>query len=254
MRTRSFLPPPACSRCCNRPSLGTTLINAGSSWLCVSCLTEDLSGTDVTTKQAARAIEADGYYSSSKRARAAGAIEDARLLNNKAQWHHQTSDAIREHGNRLARDAVIVQSEVLPSTPGFLKDTLSDPDLAAIESSETRGRLLKMNDVVALGIDVANTIKAGNTAEKLVAHEVAVAHKVSMEQAMRASQESDPSVELKRLQISARMMSVAQQGLLTLQKLKTGGTQSVVVQHVHVQAGGQAVVAQVQNRGDGSTP
>jgi hypothetical protein len=44
------------------------------------------------------------------------------------------------------------------------------------------------------------------------------------------------------------MMSVVQQGLLTLQKLKTGGTQNVVVQHVHVESGGQAIVG-VQSGG-----
>jgi hypothetical protein len=198
------------------------------------------------TKQAARAIAADGYYARSKRARVAGEIEQARVMDSHAQWHHEASDAIRGHGNQLARQAVVVQTEALPAKPGDLKDTLSDPDLAAVESSEARGRLLKMNDVVALGVDVANTIKASNTAEKLIAHEIAVAHKVAMEQAMRASLESDPAIEIKRLQVSARMMSVAQQGLLNLQRLKTGGTQNVVVQHVHVQAGGQAMVAQVQ--------
>ena len=204
------------------------------------------------TKQASRAIEADGFYARSKRARAAGQIEQAQALNGQARWHHDASDAVRGHGNRLAQQAVIVQSEALPAKPGDLKDTLSDPDLAAVESSETRGRLLKLNDVVALGVDVSNTVKAANTAEKLIAHEVAVAHKVAMEQAMRAINESDPALEIKRLQISARMMTVAQQGLLNLQKLKTGGTQNVVVQHVHVQAGGQAVVSQVQQRSDGS--
>lgn len=206
------------------------------------------------TKQAAKAITADGYYARSKRARAAGELEQARVLDSQAQWHHEASDAVRGHGNQLARQSVIAQTEAIPSAPGYLKDTLSDPDLAAVESSETRGRLLKMNDVVALGVDISNTVKAANTAEKLVAHEIAVAHKVAMEQAMRASHESDPSIEIKRLQISARMMTVAQQGLLALQKLRTGGTQNVVVQHVHVQAGGQAVVAQVQQGMGRSTP
>ena len=246
MRTRSFLPPPTCSRCTARPVLGDTLLHTGVTWLCAACLTDDLPGSDIMTKQASKAIEADGFYARSKRARAAGEIEQALTLNGKAQWHHDASDAVRGHGNRLAQQAVIVQSEALPAKPGDLKDTLSDPDLAAIESSETRGRFLKMNDVVALGVDVSNTVKAANTAEKLVAHEIAVAHKVAMEQAMRATLESDPAIEIKRLQVSARMMSVAQQGLLNLQRLKTGGTQNVVVQHVHVQAGGQAMVAQVQ--------
>jgi hypothetical protein len=153
---------------------------------------------------------------------------------------------VREHGNRLAQTAVIVNTEVLPAKPGYMRDTLSNPDLAAVESSETRGRLLKMNDAVALGVDLAATVKAANTAEKLIAHEVAVAHKVAMEQAMHAANETDPAMEMKRLQMSARMMAMAQQGLLALQKLKTGGTQNVVVQHVHVEAGGQAVVGAVQ--------
>ena len=59
---------------------------------------------------------------------------------------------------------------------------------------------------------------------------------------MRASHESDPALEIKRLQVSARMMTVAQQGLLTLQRLKNHGTQNVLVQHVRVESGGQAVV------------
>ena len=246
MRTRSFLPPPSCQRCNERPLLGTTLIHTGGNWLCVACLTIDLPGGDLMTKQAGRAIEADGHYAQSKRARVAGRIEQAEAFDYQARWHHGVSDAVREHGNRLSKTAVIVNREVLPTKPGYMRDTLSDPDLAAVESSETRGRLLKMNDAVALGVDVSNTVKAANTAEKLIAHEVAVAHKVAMEQAMHAANESDPAMEMKRLQMSARMMAMAQQGLLTLQKLKTGGTQNVVVQHVHVEAGGQAVVGNVQ--------
>jgi hypothetical protein len=36
-----------------------------------------------------------------------------------------------------------------------------------------------------------------------------------------------------------------QQGALALHKLKTGGTQTLVVQHVHVGQGGQAIVGNV---------
>jgi len=67
-----------------------------------------------------------------------------------------------------------------------------------------------------------------------------------MEQANQALHERDPTIEIKRLQVAARMINIAQQGVLTLQKLKTGGTQNVVVQHVHVASGGQALVGAVQ--------
>ncbi len=51
----------------------------------------------------------------------------------------------------------------------------------------------------------------------------------------------------------ARMIGVAQRGALTLQKLRASGPQKVVVQHVHVEAGGQAVVGNVKmgRRGKG---
>ena len=39
------------------------------------------------------------------------------------------------------------------------------------------------------------------------------------------------------------MMQVYQEGLLALQKLRSGGKQTVVVQHVQVSEGGQAVIA-----------
>ena len=91
-------------------------------------------------------------------------------------------------------------------------------------------------------MDVANTARASNTHEKLIAHQIALAHKVAMTQAARAQREHDPAMEVKRLPVSARMMGMAQQGVITLQRLQTGGTQNVVVQHVRVEAGGQAVV------------
>jgi hypothetical protein len=39
------------------------------------------------------------------------------------------------------------------------------------------------------------------------------------------------------------MMQVYQDGLLALQKIRTGGKQTLVVQHVQVRDGGQAVIA-----------
>ena len=54
-----------------------------------------------------------------------------------------------------------------------------------------------------------------------------------------------PSLAARLTNAAARLMDAYQSGCLTLQKLKTKGTQRVVVQHqqVHVGDGGQAVVA-----------
>jgi hypothetical protein len=52
------------------------------------------------------------------------------------------------------------------------------------------------------------------------------------------------SVEAGRMMnASARMMETFQHGLLTIAKIRSGGTQTVVVQHVNVSDGGAAVVA-----------
>jgi hypothetical protein len=55
------------------------------------------------------------------------------------------------------------------------------------------------------------------------------------------------SVEAARLAgATSRMMQTFQQGMLTLQRLRTGGKQQVVVQHQYVtkvEDGGQAVIA-----------
>ncbi len=117
-----------------------------------------------------------------------------------------------------------------------------------------------------MGIDAADSIRANNSLEKMLAHQMAVAHEsssrlmdraLSYEASGRAMREGD-SVEACRLANSAaRLMSVFQDGLLTLQRLRSGGNQTVTVQHVNVASGGQAVIGNVQGGGSkhwGRTP
>ena len=49
---------------------------------------------------------------------------------------------------------------------------------------------------------------------------------------------------------AARLMQAYQEALLTLQKIRTGGKQVVVVQRVEVSGGGQAVIAGSMNGGE----
>jgi hypothetical protein len=242
MRTRGFFPPPGCKRCGQRPALGETLLRMGEVWLCAGCLADDAPGSDMTTKAALRSMDAEREKGQSRRAKAAGEIELSASFDRRAARQQNVAQSLSAHGQRLTRGVAAIHGEAFGRAPGYLQDTLSDPDLVSIEASEARGRMLAGNDVVALGIDVAKTAGASNTHEKLVAHQIALAHKVAMEQAQKAQNECDPAMEIKRLQISARMMAMAQQGVVTLQKLRTGGTQNVVVQHVYVADGGQAVV------------
>ena len=71
---------------------------------------------------------------------------------------------------------------VPPHAKNFLYDTLTVPDLAAVEASFDRSRLLTEQgaDVAAMALDVANTIQAGDRSEKMLAHQLAAMHKVGM--------------------------------------------------------------------------
>src|SRR5260221_523332 len=91
----------------------------------------------------------------------------------------------------------------------------------------------------------------------MLAHELAASHRLAMKPVNESSQLVDrfgggdwgvinqtASVEAARLaNAAARMMDAFQKGTLTLDRLRRGGRQVVTVQHVNVEAGGQAVVA-----------
>lgn len=113
-------------------------------------------------------------------------------------------------------------------------------------------------DALALGIDAAESIGAANSIEKMLAHQMAVAHEaalrlmdraLSYEAGGRVLREGD-SVEACRLaNTAARLMSAFNDGVSTLQRLRTGEKQTVTVQHVSVQAGAQAVIGNVRTVG-----
>lgn len=146
----------------------------------------------------------------------------------------------------------IVHGEALgPGTPAPFFDTLSNPDAPALEASYLRADLLQLGavDLSGMALDAAKSIQAGNSLEKMLAHQMALAH-ASAFRLMDVALGQKDSVEQTRLvNASARMMRTFQDGLLTLQRLRTGGTQTVTVQHVHVGEGGQAVIGNVQAGG-----
>lgn len=143
-----------------------------------------------------------------------------------------------------------------------IRETLTKrPTVVAEDASLTRTDLLLQPsfNAVAMGLDAAQSIKAANSMEKMLAHQMAVSHEAAMRLLNRAlSYEAEHrhlapghSVEACRLaNTSARLMSVFQDGLLTLQRLRSGGSQTVTVQHVNVvQPGAQAVIGSVKTGG-----
>lgn len=128
----------------------------------------------------------------------------------------------------------------------YLLDTLENPSLLSVIASEYRIDLAAYIDsrVAELAIDAAQTAQASNSLEKMLCHQMAAAHRAAMKMLGQAVRVPNYPVEVARLSNSAaRMMQVFQEGLLVLQKIRTGGKQTVVVQHVQVSEGGQAVIA-----------
>jgi len=143
-------------------------------------------------------------------------------------------------------------------------DTLRNPDQAALEASSARIDLLLSvpGDIVPLAVDAAASAKASNSLEKMLMHQLALIHTLTMKTGANALEidrragvnghglKQADSVELSRLmQATSRLCSAFQDGLLTLQRLRNGSSQTVTVRHVTVNAGGRALIGNVKPGG-----
>jgi hypothetical protein len=126
-----------------------------------------------------------------------------------------------------------------------------------LTATASHDRLVLTGNAITMAVDAANSIRARNSLEKMLAHELAAAHRLAMHMAEQSARLVDRhvtwgkinpahSIEAARLaNASARMMGAFQDGLLALDRIRRGGKQTVKVvhQHVAVGPGGQAVVA-----------
>jgi hypothetical protein len=148
--------------------------------------------------------------------------------------------------------------------PDFVETVRSAPDLVTARASIARLELAEKTGAFDLAMDAADTIKARNSLEKMLAHQIAAAHGLAMKFATKsehllgfvnswdtAARQQVSSIEAARLaNAAARMMESYNQGLLTLDRLRNGRRQIVTVQHVTVGPGGRAIVAaSVKHRG-----
>ena len=168
-----------------------------------------------------------------------------------AEWSRMLATDIRRQGLADAKQVSQANGEVLPAPAEKLfHDTMAVPDLAAVEASLERSRvLMDMGvDALAMALDASASIKAENSLERMLGHQLAVTHKMAIEQIHRAHGACSPDIEIKRLNAATRLMSVYQQGLLTLKKLRQG-QQKITVQYVNVSEGGQAVIGNISRKG-----
>src|SRR5215203_2089779 len=140
---------------------------------------------------------------------------------------------------------------------GSMRNTVADPSYITADASKSRLDLAFDAGVLETGLDAAETIEAQNSFEKMLAHQMAALHSSimkltaqlnrcieHMEREHHHEKRERANVQGTRLAGTIARMSGAFQGAVTtMQRLRSGGTQRVIVQHVTVNEGGQAVVA-----------
>lgn len=245
-RCRGYWPPATCEQCGKTPLVGQSLLPSDK-WLCLACLETRIPGKDTISKSLRKTLD----YAAELRAAIAEPVAlESDGLRNQAEWSRVMSAELKKQELARARTVPQVNGESLPNpNEQPLYDTMAVPDAAAVEASLERTRLLLDYgiDAVAMALDTSASIEATNSVEKMLAHQLAVAHKNAMEQINRAHGACGPEIEIKRLAMATRLMTVYQQGLLTLKKLRQSGRQQIIVQYVNVSHGRQAVIGSVEH-------
>ncbi|MGK7871499.1 hypothetical protein, partial [Falsiroseomonas sp. E2-1-a20] len=141
----------------------------------------------------------------------------------------------------------------------FQEAVLQPPDMLAAEGSELRmiGTAKVSKPALTLALEMGESIGARTALECNLVHQIAATHVVGMEMLAKANaslalaapwvpeeRQQMQSIEATRMaRAAARVLECSQRGMLTLDRLRNGGRQTVTVQHITVADGGQAVVA-----------
>ena len=178
-------------------------------------------------------------------------IIEARADSELSRWSYTTGPAQVGNGGEL-----VPLPE--PATHHIAEHVREPADMLAHSASTQRMELATETDTLALGLDAANAIKARDSIERMLMEQAAAAHKLAMRfmakagtqlsevQTWNPSSWAAHSVEAARLAHAAgKLMGAFNDGVLTVQRRRSGGKQVVQVIHqqVAVGEGGKAVVA-----------
>ncbi|MBI5922424.1 MAG: hypothetical protein HY847_12390 [Betaproteobacteria bacterium] len=244
-RKKPTIPKPLeCSLCGTRDG---TIHPCSGGYVCLPCLEYGRKGRDKTTKAARAMTYSMGQRSVAAQLREWGDDASADTHEAYADDHAGTAAELLD----LKDVPLVALGEVVQPKRSRLTDTLKLPDVAALDASAHRLVLLDRmgNDCAAMAIDAAASIKAENSLEKMLAHQLAVAHKTALEITDKATFMQDTVEKTRMLNLACRMMETYQRGLLTLQRLRSNGEQRITVQYVTVTDGGQAIIGNVDHRG-----
>jgi hypothetical protein len=171
--------------------------------------------------------------------------------------YHWTQTAQRqedeaEAGLALAAAPIIgVGGDLVPADDTtYAAGLLRRGDVNAVHTEAACERLRLANDTgsVELGADAAESVKAKDPIERTLVDQNAAFHKHAMQFLARADNEPNTIERCRLANTAARLANVSQDAVLTLVRKRSGGQQTMVVQHVSVNEGAQAVIGSVQAR------
>jgi hypothetical protein len=169
-----------------------------------------------------------------------------------AEMARKEAAELLDPGELIAGAGEKVPAEDQDSAGWQIIETLKDPNSISVAASHERMRLAQEVGILPMAIDAAESIGARNSLEKMLAHQLGALHRAYMNVMERAINDRlpnglDPRLPIgdcvRLLSVGAKLAETYQNGLTTLHRIRTGGKQTVVVQHVQVTDGGQAVIA-----------
>lgn len=160
-------------------------------------------------------------------------LREASALENQARGMLMPREALQKGaGGEIVPPASL-------GAPG-LENALQSPDNLALEATVQRADLADAAGVFELALQAAESTKAKTATEQMLSHQLAAAHKHMMRLLADSKKEKDQSERCRLISTAARLMDAFSRGASTLQRLQTGASQVVQVQHVQVN--GQAII------------
>ena len=226
---------------CGIQNKSVTPCDAG--YVCEVCAEKSRVGRDTTTKAVKTLQRSIRLKAEKERLQFKGEVIDDGMEYDIASAEVHAAEAF-QHNSTIT---MVAGGEVLPQHDLQLIDTLAAPNATALDASANRLALITNlgTDIAAMALDASETIGASNSFEKMLAHQMAVCHDGAMRFAAKSSLEQDPVHMIRFMNAATRSMDMFQKGLLAFKSIRSNGEQRIMVQHVDVREGGQAVIGQL---------
>lgn len=123
-------------------------------------------------------------------------------------------------------------------------ELLENADAVTRKTVNTMYHLVNVAGAVPMAMKAEEELKPKNLLEQLLIHQLVSVHQWGMTMLAQMNRQGvEIDIAAKFNNVACRLMTVYQNGIVTLDKLRNGGKQEMVVQHVHVNGDAQAVVA-----------